>query len=237
MILACIADIHANAVALEAVLRDMDSRGIERIVCAGDVVGFGPFPNEVIALLRERRIPTVMGNYDAKVLRFPDKKKAYKKKKRPESYRSFKWTWESLSRGSRDYLAALPFSHEERMDGVAILMTHGSMRSYRDYIPESTTREELESLLAGHAPDLFIVGHTHVPFFMQRGTVCVAGCGSAGKPVEGTADVSYVIVRNNDGLSGEIVRVAYDVERLTRALIENGLPEVFAAQFRGGTGH
>ena len=110
------------------------------------------------------------------------------------------------------------------MDGVAVLMTHGSMRSYRDYLPESTTREELESLLAGHAPDLFIVGHTHVPFFMQRGTVCVAGCGSAGKPVEGTADVSYVIVRNNDGLSGEIVRVAYDVERLTRALIENGLP-------------
>lgn len=237
MIMACISDIHGNAVALEAVLRDIDTRGIGRVVCAGDVVGFGPFPNEVIALLRERRIPTVMGNYDAKVLGFPERKKTYKKKKRPESYRSFKWTWQSLSRESRDYLAALPFSYEERMDGVNILMAHGSMRSYRDYIPESTTREELESLLAGHAPDLFIVGHTHVPYFMQRGRVCVAGCGSAGKPVEGSPDVSYMIVRNAGGLSGEVVRVAYDVERLCRALIERGLPAVFAAQFREGKGH
>ncbi len=237
MILACISDLHGNAVALEAVLRDIDARGIERVVCAGDVVGFGPFPNEVIDRLRERRIPTVMGNYDAKVLAFPDKQKAYKKKKRPESYRSFKWTWESLSRESRDYLAALPLSYDERMDGLTILMTHGSMRSYRDYIPASTSREELEYLLAGHTPDLFIVGHTHVPFFIQRGPVCVAGCGSAGKPVEGSPDVSYMIVRNAGGLSGEVVRVAYDAERLSRALIDSGLPEVFAAQFRAGTGH
>ncbi len=237
MILACISDIHGNAVALEAVLRDIDARGIGRVVCAGDVVGFGPFPNEVIALLRERHIPTVMGNYDAKVLRFPDKKKAYKKKKRPESYASFKWTWESLSGESREYLASLPFSYEERLDGVNILMAHGSMKSYKDYIPESTTGEELESLLEGHAPDLFVVGHTHVPFFIQRGRVYVAGCGSAGKSVEGSPDVSYVVVRGAGVLSGEVVRVAYDVERLCRVLIERGLPAVFAAQFREGKGH
>lgn len=237
MILACISDIHGNAVALEAVLRDIDARGIERVVCAGDLVGFGPFPNEVIALLRERRIPTVMGNYDAKVLRFPYKKKAFKKKKRPESYRSFEWTWESLSGESREYLAALPFSYKERIEGVNILMTHGSMKSCKDYILESTTGEELESLLMGHAPDLFIVGHTHVPFFVRRGTVCVAGCGSAGKPVEGSPDVSYLIVRNAGVLYGEVVRVTYDAERLCRALVERGLPEVFAAQFRGGKGH
>ncbi|TAL34036.1 MAG: YfcE family phosphodiesterase [Spirochaetes bacterium] len=237
MIIACISDIHGNAVALDAVLRDIDGRGIRKILCAGDLLGFGPFPNETVALVRERGIPTVMGNYDAKVLKFPRKKAAYKRKKRTESYQSFKWTYKHLTEENREFVSSLPFSYEETIDGVAVLMAHGSMRSYKDYIPEATTARELAGLLMDRVPDLFITGHTHVPFFVDRGSIHVAGCGSAGKPVEGSPDVSYVIVSDGGGLSGEIVRVAYDVERLYAAVIDSGLPPVFAEQFLHGIGH
>lgn len=237
MTIACISDLHGNAPALEAVLRDIDAKGIRKILCAGDLVGFGPYPNEVIALLRGGNIPCVMGNYDAKVLKYPEKKEKYKKKKRAESYASFRWTWKRLSADNRAWLAGLPFSHAETIGGVSVLMAHGSMRSWKDYVPATTTEPELAELLVGHRPDLFITGHTHVPFFIRIGKTFVAGCGSAGKPVEGSPDVSYVIVETGETLSGAVVRVAYDVEKLCAAVIESGLPEVFADQFRRGIGH
>ncbi|HPA73484.1 MAG TPA: metallophosphoesterase family protein [Spirochaetota bacterium] len=237
MKIACVSDIHGNAIALAAVLRDIDARGIANILCAGDFVGFGPFPEEVISLLRNRNIPCVTGNYDAKVLRFPDKKKKWKKKKRPESYESFRWTWKHLSKESREWLAALPFSHAETIGGFSLMMAHGSMLSYKDYIPAMTNEEELAAFLDGNAPDLFITGHTHVPFFTKIGDTFVVGCGSAGKPVEGSPDVSYVIVDLGEQISGEVVRVRYDVEKLCAAVIERGLPEVFADQFLHGKGH
>lgn len=237
MKIACVSDIHGNAIALEAVLRDIDSRGIRKILCAGDLVGFGPFPEEVIALIRERNIPCVMGNYDAKVLKFPHKKKKWKKKKRPESYESFRWTWKHLSEGSREWLAAFPFSHAETIGGFSVLMAHGSMRSCKDYIPETTSETELAELLDGNAPNLFITGHTHVPFFTKIGNTFVAGCGSAGKPVEGSPDISYVIADFAGNITGEVVRVSYDAEKLCAAVIERGLPAVFADQFRHGKNH
>ncbi|MHB9092205.1 MAG: metallophosphoesterase family protein, partial [Chloroflexota bacterium] len=64
MRIAVLSDVHGNKHALEAVLADIDSQGIDRVYCLGDLVGYGAFPNEVIALIRERGIPTVMGNYD-----------------------------------------------------------------------------------------------------------------------------------------------------------------------------
>ncbi|HHV34153.1 MAG TPA: metallophosphoesterase family protein [Syntrophomonadaceae bacterium] len=59
-----IADIHGNHLALQAVLEDIPKRGAEQVYCLGDLVGYAPFPNEVIDIIRQVRIPTVMGNYD-----------------------------------------------------------------------------------------------------------------------------------------------------------------------------
>ena len=64
---AIVSDIHANSAALERVLADAEQCGVEQVVCAGDVVGYGPYPSETIRILRERDIPTVMGNHDAAV--------------------------------------------------------------------------------------------------------------------------------------------------------------------------
>lgn len=64
MKVAIISDIHANVVALKAVLKDIEEQQVDRIYCVGDLVGYAPFPNEVIDLIKEKNIPTVMGNYD-----------------------------------------------------------------------------------------------------------------------------------------------------------------------------
>jgi len=237
MKIACVSDIHGNSPALEAVLRDIDNRGIGRILCAGDLTGFGPFPNGVITLLRERNIPCVMGNYDAKVLKFPGKREKYRREKRRESYRSFKWTWKHLTEESVEYLGALPFHFEDDIEGRSLLMAHGSMRSFNDYIDATVTESALAELLEGRAPDIFLTGHTHVPFLTRVGAITLGGCGSAGKPVEGSPDVSYLVIDTAGDITGEIVRVSYDVERFCAALIESGLPAVFADQFRRGIGH
>jgi len=62
--IAFISDIHSNLEALNAVLEDIEKRNIDEVYCVGDLVGYGPNPNEVVEIIRERKIPTVMGNYD-----------------------------------------------------------------------------------------------------------------------------------------------------------------------------
>ena len=70
MKVAIMSDVHANPMALERVLADAEQCGVEQVVCAGDVVGYGPYPSETIRILREREIPTVMGNHDRAVAEY-----------------------------------------------------------------------------------------------------------------------------------------------------------------------
>ena len=64
MKVAIISDIHANVIALKAVLKDIEEQQVDSVYCVGDLVGYAPFPNEVIDLIKEKNIPTVMGNYE-----------------------------------------------------------------------------------------------------------------------------------------------------------------------------
>ena len=68
MLMAFVSDIHGNLPALEAAFADAKARGARQVVCAGDLTGYGPFPDEVCRFLEERRIPAIIGNYDQKVI-------------------------------------------------------------------------------------------------------------------------------------------------------------------------
>src|ERR687894_2252196 len=127
---AVITDIHANLPALEAALARIDELDIERIYCGGDLVGYGPHPDEVCALIAERAIPTIHGNYDYAIARdLDDCGCAYiTQHDRELGERSVAWTLEHTDQASKDFMRELPFDLRFGMDGRRVRLVHGSPR-------------------------------------------------------------------------------------------------------------
>ncbi len=138
MKVALIGDIHANLPALNAVLRDAKQRGVDAIWNIGDTVGYGAYPNEVVDLIRRENIQSILGNYDAKVLKV--KQKENKWKKVPEKWVAFKWAYDNLSKTNRDYLKSLPAELRFDIEGKRFLIIHGSPESDEEYILPDTRK-------------------------------------------------------------------------------------------------
>jgi len=238
MLIAFISDIHGNLPALEAALADAKGRGAGRIVCCGDMTGFGPFPDEVCKLLAKRRIPAIAGNYDLKTLDAAARGKPDAKETAGKKSRILWWTVENLSRRSRLYLSGLP----DRLDlqipagEHRFLVVHGSPVSASDAIYPSVTRQGLAMKLGGESPDVLVCGHTHIPFVRRNGGILVVNCGSAGHPVDGDPRPSYALVRVERGAAvrARIVRFDYERERTLAALEKSALPKGLRDDFSGG---
>ena len=108
---AVITDIHGNLPALEASLEAIDAVGVDAIYCGGDLVGYGPHPNEVCRLIKERGIPTIYGNYDYAIAReLDDCGCAYvTQHDRELGQRSVAWTLEHTDEASKEFMRTLPF--------------------------------------------------------------------------------------------------------------------------------
>jgi putative phosphoesterase len=237
VLMAFVSDIHGNLPALEAAVLDAKARGAGRIVCAGDMTGYGPFPEGVCRFLEAGRIPTIIGNYDRKVLEVvkqgPSAAAGMKQKKR----RILLWTVAHLDDRSRRYLASLPDHLTLRLpDKYNVLVVHGSPLSLDDAIYPSITRRGLEAKLGGVRPDVLVCGHTHLPFVKRIDGVLIANCGSAGHPVDGDPRPAYALVHAEEGAvpRGRIVRFEYDRNWTIAALQKTSLPEGLQKDFAEG---
>jgi predicted phosphodiesterase len=125
---AVITDIHGNLPALEASLDAIDAIGVDEIYCGGDLVGYGPYPNEVCALIEEREIPTIYGNYDYAIGRdLDDCGCAYvTQHDRELGQRSVAWTLAHTDERAKDFMRGLPFDLRFDPADVAIHLVHGS---------------------------------------------------------------------------------------------------------------
>lgn len=250
--IALISDIHANLPALEAVLDDLDARQPDMAFCLGDLVGYAPWPNEVVEELRHRWLPTIAGNYDVGVGRHADDCGcAYEtevEQRRGEA--SIRWTNEVIEDEHRRYLSDLPrhlrLNTGEQGEGLELLMVHGSPRHINEYLyaerPDASYRRLLEQFDA----DVLAFGHTHQPFTREipaedegEPTVGrVLNTGSVGKPKDGDPRAGYALLKlghDDERTDVEFVRVDYDVERAARAIEESPLPDPFADMLRAGT--
>ena len=133
---AVITDIHANLPALHAALRRIDELEIGQIYCGGDLVGYGPHPNEVCALIQERGIPTIYGNYDHAIARdLDDCGCAYiTPHDRELGQRSVEWTLEHTDQRSKDFMRELPFDLHLRVGSTDVHLVHGSPRKVNEYL-------------------------------------------------------------------------------------------------------
>ena len=239
MRLAVLSDIHANLAALDAVRDDLPE--IDEVWVLGDIVGYGPQPNEVIARLQEMGARSVMGNHDGAAIGQVDIGWF-----NPDAARAIRWTAEVVDENSRAYLAALP---EVRRDGE-LTAVHGSPRDPTwEYITDS---EVAAANLASFDTRLCLHGHTHVPivFRAEDGAVravratpgapvsvdsgrLLVNPGSVGQPRDGDPAASYLLV-DSEAQTAEFRRVSYDVASTQRAMREVDLPPRLAERLRYG---
>ena len=159
---AVISCLHANLPAVEAVLKDIELQGITNITCLGDLVGYGPQPNEVIELIKDKKIATCQGCWDEDVVDGLDACDCSYPSQIAEKRGHFahQWTTEKLTKENKDFLANLPYSI--RKDKC--LFVHGSPNSQHEYLlPDMDAFAALERVENAKAEILFC-GHTHQPY-------------------------------------------------------------------------
>jgi putative phosphoesterase len=233
-------DIHGNLPALEAVLADIDARGLSPLYCLGDLVGYGTFPNEVIAKIRERNIPTLMGNYDQGVGNSSDDCGcAYTSKVAEElGKRSIAWSNQHTTEMNKLYLRQLTGQIPLELDRLRVQLVHGSPRKINEYLFENRPDASLERLLDLAQADVLVCGHTHIPYhrILPSGRH-VVNAGSVGKPKDGNPQACYVVLEvNNGNLVVNFKRVPYDMERAAQAIEASDMPHEYAEMLRTGSG-
>ena len=232
MRIAVLSDIHANLAALEAVRADLPQ--VDEVWVLGDTVGYGPQPNEVIALLQSIGARSVLGNHDGAAIETVDA--AYFN---PDARAAIEWTREILDDNSRAYVATRP---EVRRDGD-VTAVHGSPRDpIWEYITSATIAA---ANFDAFDTRLCLFGHTHVPVVYRQvdGTVdalaalpgpavaldggrSLVNPGSVGQPRDGIPDAAYAILElGEDGAdSVEFRRVPYEIARTQQLMRDLSLP-------------
>lgn len=250
MKIAIFSDVHGNLPALEAVLAAIDSYGPDKIYCLGDLVNFAPFTNEVIDLIRARKIPTIMGNHDDGVgnrkQHFPFS--GTTQKELGAGQIAIAYTNKIINEPNRQFLKDLPpylhVSTGEDIGYIDLLLTHGSPRNNDEYINQDYDEDELLKMMTIFHADILFVGHTHEAY--QRILKCyqykickdkrVINVGSVGRPTDGDWRAAYCIIEldahsnlfESDSIKIEIRRVEYDIQRTYNAILESPIPDIYA---------
>jgi predicted phosphodiesterase len=245
---ALLSDIHANLPALSAVLADIDQRAnIDSIYHLGDLTGYAPWPNEVVTLLRERKIPGIAGNYDSTVA--TNYKHCGCRADSPHeeelSHLSYEWTRSHVTPETRSYLASLPFRIDIRpsgghVSGPTITLIHGNQTLNTVYVTEDRPDSFLEKMardIGVRAEDIICFGHTHKPWQRVVGGIQFINTGSVGRPRDGDWRACYALLSvNASGTQVEFVRVPYNVDEAADAIRVSDLPSEFAdVRKSGGT--
>jgi predicted phosphodiesterase len=245
MQLALISDIHANLPALEAVLADIDARGINAVNHLGDLVGYAPWPNEVVALIQDRHITGVAGNYDSTVAtRYKHCGCKYEDPRQEAlSHESFAWTLTATSAKTKAILGALPFRFDIRpmgghLGGPTVILVHGTPTLNTLYWTEDRS-DDFCLKMAGHAGakvgDMIAFGHTHLPWHREIGGIHFVNTGSVGRPKDGDWRAGYVILEIGEGKPRvEMARVPYDIDQAMAGIRQSLLPVEFAEFLRTG---
>jgi predicted phosphodiesterase len=237
-------DIHGNLPALEAVFLDMEARGLTNLYCLGDLVGYGTFPNEVITHIRERSIPTLMGNYDQGVGNSSDDCGcAYKTEiDRRRGEQSIAWTNAHTTEENKAFLRSLPAHIPLQLDDLRVLLVHGSPRKVNEYLFEDRPDDYFERIIDVSEANVLICGHTHLPYhkLLPSGRH-VINAGSVGKPKDHDPRAGYITLTvTGHHVRVEFLRVPYDIERAAQAIEATpevgGMPYPYAQMLREGAG-
>jgi putative phosphoesterase len=221
MKLALISDIHGNLDALKAVVEDAKKTGLEVFLNAGDAVGFGIYPSQVVQALRSAMFVNVIGNVDLEVLQ------ALRDPKPKKNDGTMGIAIKELSPSDVAYLQSLPKELRLEIDGRKVLVTHGTPDSIDEHIYPDSPEQRLREIAAKANADVIITGHSHMQMNRNVDGVTFVNPGTVGRPVDGDPKAEYAVLNLNP-LTVEFRRVNYDVETLADEMRKRGLPESHA---------
>jgi putative phosphoesterase len=226
MRIALLTDLHANLPALRAVLADVETIGCQAVWCAGDVVGRGPHPNEVIEELRRLEIPTVQGNWDeaagmgrevtGSIWASPDAETS--------GYASLAWTSAQLTDENRAWLRQLPQTMRLEIPGRTALLFHGTPMKQYEYLWADRPSRYFARIAADEGDDLFCFGHTHETYHRVLGQTHFVSAGSVGccSGSDGQARYAVIYVTESDLVVG-FRSVEFDSAGVDRDLVAAGM--------------
>lgn len=230
---AVITDIHGNVPALEAALRRIEELGVDDVYCGGDLVGYGPRPNEICQVIERRGIPTIHGNYDYAIARDLDDCGCFypTPRDREIGQGSVAWTLEHTDDRSKRFMRDLPFDLRFVLAGKRVRLVHGSPRKVNEYLLEDRAASTFERIAQLADCDVLLFGHTHKPWVGEYAGVLFVNCGSVGKPKDGDARGSFALLEGQDShVSVSLERVAYDVQAVATEIRNVGLPRELVDQ-------
>jgi len=234
-------DIHGNIDALTAVLDALGLAGIDKMLCTGDVVGYGACPGECVGILRELDIPTVRGNHDEYTTQI-----GHDWRIREEAKTVIRWNQGHLPESSLQWLGALP--RAICFEGVTVV--HSSLAWHPNWPYVLNQRTAIHNFLFQDT-QLCFNGHSHVPicarhqdgkrphidllrnFMIPRKQKILVGVGSIGQPRDGDPRASAVVY-DTDQKSLRLLRIPYDVEAAQARIFRAGLPECLALRLALG---
>jgi len=217
-----ISDVHGNLVALEEVLERLES--CEKIYCAGDVVGYYPFPNEVVETFQRMEIESVMGNHDYAVANndfwgF-----------NPYAAEAGVWTRKNMKREYLIWLSKLPIKIETDWFSVYHGTPADDETAFEVYIyPDDPIIFEFLRIIGKNV----IVGHTHIQFLRESGGKFFVNPGSVGQPRDGDPRAAFAIY-DTEKNKFELKRVRYNIDEVCEAVERAGLPEFLCNRLYDG---
>ena len=244
MVLGIISDVHANVLALEAVLQALRARGAETIICLGDLVGYGPSPNETVELIRSESILCTLGATDERIAydfarqNFP---------RLGVADEILEWTREVIEPRNVEFLQSLPVQQRLITPAGRLRFFHGSMETPQERINLNQDPLSLARLLEQNRASILACGGTHVPYYRKVGEGYVLNPGSVGLSLNGEPGADYALLKlseeqGDDQEQGDrqvqidmtMDKVDYDFAAVAFDIIAWGLPNVVAEAIQQG---
>lgn len=235
MRIALLSDIHGNAFALDAVMKDAHDQNIEQYVCLGDVVEFGPQPREALARIVDLGCPIVMGNTDERMT--GNRRAELSGLERTPGIDLELWCYDQLRETDRDIIRSFVPTVQISLGDATSLCFHGSPRSNTEVIVATTPDDDLTPMFASHDALIGAGGHTHAQMLRRWHDWLIINPGSIGLPfvkkVDGTVwrppFAEYAIIEADAGaLSIDLRRVPLDVPAMLRVVASSGMPHADA---------
>lgn len=229
MKIACISDIHGNKLALDNVLEDIKKEGATKILVLGDLAMGGYDPNYTIEkIFSLENVDIIQGNTDKLIVNYSDEMHNSMHPKNPLMAGALKLDVVEIKEKNKELLKNLPENKVVDIDGIKILMAHGSPRRQDENIFADTPLNEVEEMVKNSPCDLIFVGHTHIPcgFSLESGKT-VVNVGSVGRSMtEDKMPIYLLMTVNSDGsFSFEHKKVKYDNKKVAEIIKNRNFEE------------
>ena len=227
-----ISDVHANVLALEAVVEQLKFRGAEKIVCLGDLVGYGPSPNETIEYIRSERITCTLGAADERLAYSFARRKGVRHGVADEI---LEWTKGVLDSGHLEFLRSLPVQRRLATPAGWLRYFHGSSEDPNERLNLNQDPFTLARMLQRNRCSILVAGSTHVPFYRKVDSGLVINPGSVGLSLNGEPGADYALLDiSEDGVDIHMDKIEYDFAAVAFDIVAWGLPSMVAEAVQMG---